>query len=107
MAVRFNQIKTAIHSSGENGIKNAKSGMSVLTFGAASKETPLWKYGTLKSMTSARLLRGQRNKFDKNCNKQNCFLTWKRSAVQRTYQHYPQLNLQLFHSIGTARGTFC
>lgn len=47
-------MKIAIHNSGENGIRNAKSGISVLTFGAANSETPLWKYGALKSMTSAR-----------------------------------------------------
>lgn len=49
-------MKTAIHNSGENGMRKANNGMSVLTFGAASKETPLWKYGALKSITSARIL---------------------------------------------------
>lgn len=44
----------AIHNSGENGIRNASSGMSVLIFGAANNDTPLWKYGALKSITSAR-----------------------------------------------------
>lgn len=46
----------AIHNSGEKGMRNAKSGISVLTFGAANKEMPLWKYGALKSITSARIL---------------------------------------------------
>jgi hypothetical protein len=47
-------MKMATHNSGENGMRNASSGMSVLTFGAANKEMPLWKYGALKSITSAR-----------------------------------------------------
>lgn len=47
----------AIHSSGENGMRNANSGISVLTFGAANKEMPLWKYGALKSIASARVLK--------------------------------------------------
>lgn len=46
----------AIHSSGENGNKNASKGISDFLFGDASKDTPLWKYGILKSITWARAL---------------------------------------------------
>jgi hypothetical protein len=48
-AVRLSQMKIAIHNSGENGMRNASSGMSVLTFGAANSETPLWKYARVLS----------------------------------------------------------
>lgn len=44
----------AIQSSGENGSKNANNGISDLVFGEASNDTPLWKYGMLKSITLAR-----------------------------------------------------
>lgn len=46
----------AIQSSGENGNKNANNGISDLVFGDANNETPLWKYGILKSITCARAL---------------------------------------------------
>lgn len=46
----------AIQSSGENGNKNASRGISDFLFGDASKDTPLWKYGILKSITWARAL---------------------------------------------------
>lgn len=46
----------AIHSSGENGNRNASNGTSDFLFGDASKDTPLWKYGMLKSITWARAL---------------------------------------------------
>lgn len=67
MAVRFSQIKTAIHNSGENGMRKANNGISVLTFGAASKDTPLWKYGALKSITSARVLNGKQDSINFLC----------------------------------------
>lgn len=41
IAVMFNDVKMAIHSSGENGNKNANNGISDLDCGAASKLTPL------------------------------------------------------------------
>lgn len=41
IAVIFKDVKIAIQSSGENGSKNAKSGISDLVFGAARRETPL------------------------------------------------------------------
>lgn len=56
IAVIFNDVKIAIQSSGENGSKNAKSGISDFVLGAARSDTPLWKYGALKSITSARAL---------------------------------------------------
>lgn len=56
MAVIFNDVKIAIQSSGENGSKNANRGISDFVFGAARSETPPWKYGALKSITSARVL---------------------------------------------------
>lgn len=40
-AVIFNDVKIAIHNSGENGSKKANNGISDLVFGDASKETPL------------------------------------------------------------------
>lgn len=46
----------AIQSSGENGKRKASNGMSDFDCGAANKDTPLWKYGALKSITSARAL---------------------------------------------------
>uniref|UniRef100_A0A182JF74 Uncharacterized protein n=1 Tax=Anopheles atroparvus TaxID=41427 RepID=A0A182JF74_ANOAO len=46
----------AIHSSGEKGSKNASSGISVAVSGAASSDTPPWKYGIVKSITSERAL---------------------------------------------------
>lgn len=55
-AVIFNDVKIAIHNSGENGNKNANNGISDFVFGDANNDTPLWKYGILKSMTSARAL---------------------------------------------------
>lgn len=53
-AVMLSDVKIAIHSSGEKGSKKASSGISDSVFGAASSETPLWKYGAVKSITSAR-----------------------------------------------------
>lgn len=52
----------AIHNSGEKGNKNANNGISDLVFGDASKETPLWKYGILKSMAWARALFSKKKK---------------------------------------------
>lgn len=49
-------VKMAIQSSVEKGSRNAIRGMSDFFCGAARKETPLKKYGTLKSMTSLRVL---------------------------------------------------
>lgn len=46
----------AIHSSGENGSRKAMRGISDFCWGAAKKDTPLKKYGELKSMTSLRAL---------------------------------------------------
>lgn len=43
----------AIQSSGENGNKNANNGISDFRFGDANNDTPLWKYGMLKSITCA------------------------------------------------------
>lgn len=40
-AVIFNDVKIAIHNSGEKGSKNASSGMSDFDWGAANNETPL------------------------------------------------------------------
>lgn len=41
IAVIFSDVNIAIHSSGENGNKNANSGISDFVFGAANKDTPL------------------------------------------------------------------
>lgn len=41
IAVMFNDVKIAIQSSGENGSRNANSGISDFVFGAARSETPL------------------------------------------------------------------
>lgn len=41
IAVIFSDVKIAIQSSGENGNKNARSGISDLVFGAARRDTPL------------------------------------------------------------------
>lgn len=57
----FSDVNMAIHSSGENGNKNASNGISDLVCGAANNETPLWKYGALKSITSARALGNKKN----------------------------------------------
>lgn len=62
IAVTLSDVNMAIHNSGENGKRNARRGISDLVVGAASNETPLWKYGTLKSMASARALNKKRNK---------------------------------------------
>lgn len=40
-AVIFNDVKIAIHNSGENGNKNASNGISDLVFGDANNDTPL------------------------------------------------------------------
>lgn len=64
-AVIFSDVKIAIQSSGENGNKNANNGISDLVFGDASKDTPLWKYGILKSMAWARALQKIKNEWEK------------------------------------------
>lgn len=58
----MSDVNIAIQSSGENGSRNASSGISDFVFGDASSDTPPWKYGTLKSMASARALRKWSNK---------------------------------------------
>lgn len=49
-------VKMAIHSSVEKGNRKAMRGIWDFCVGAARKDTPLKKYGTLKSMTSLRVL---------------------------------------------------
>lgn len=45
-------VNMAIHNSGENGKRNAISGISDFCCGAAKNDTPLKKQGALKSITS-------------------------------------------------------
>lgn len=56
IAVIFRLVKIAIHNSGEKGSRNAIKGISDFCCGAAKNDTPLKKYGALKSITSLRAL---------------------------------------------------
>lgn len=67
----------AIHSSGENGNRNASNGISDFVFGDASNDTPLWKYGMLKSIAKARALMTRDKKIDTlTCFQTRCFFVY-------------------------------